>query len=70
MFCVIRMNLYCIKCLMFTKNSNIKIQREINRQSNIYCHCNNCGFKKLATTDKEKISGLSKSIIRKNHLID
>ena len=29
------MTLYCIKFLMFTKNNNIKLNREIDRKNNI-----------------------------------
>ena len=31
------MNLYCIKCLMFTKNNNIIIKKyEVDRKTNAY----------------------------------
>ena len=50
------MNLYCIKCLMFIKNRNIKIKREID--GNIYSRCTDCGFKNLETIDEEELSYL------------
>ena len=43
------MNLYCINCLMFTKNKNIKIKRKIDRKINFYSCCIDCGFKKFET---------------------
>ena len=33
------MNLYCIKCLIFTKNVIIKIKRKIDRKINLYSRC-------------------------------
>ena len=47
---------------MFTKNNNLKLQRKIDEQINIYSHCNNCSFKKFATIDDKEISDLSKKI--------
>ena len=47
------MNLSCIKCLMFTQNNKIKLKCEIDRNTNLYSHFINCGFKKFATIDKE-----------------
>ena len=52
------MNLPCIKCLKFSYNNNIKIDREINR----YSYCIDCSFKKFETIDKEKISDLLESL--------
>ena len=45
------MNLYCIKCLMFTTNNNIGIKHEIDRKINLYFRCNDCGFKRFAAID-------------------
>ena len=53
------MNLYCIKCSMFTQN-NIKIKPEINVKINFYSRCHDCGFKKFETIVKEVLSGLLK----------
>ena len=52
------MNVYCIKCLMFTKNKNIKIKREINGKSIFYSSYNDCVFKKFVTIDKEELKDL------------
>ena len=48
------MNLCCIKCLMFTKNRNIKIKRKIHGEINLYCHCSGCNFKMFVTIDEEE----------------
>ena len=58
------MNLYCIKCLMFTKifNWSIKVKREIDGKINIYSRCNDCSFKKVTPIDKEEISDLLKEV--------
>ena len=52
------MNLYSIKCLMFTRNRNIKIKREIDGKDNFYSHCIDCGFKKCKTIDEKELSDL------------
>ena len=57
------MNLYCIKCLIFTKNNNIKVKHEIDRKINIYFCCNDYSFQKFATIDKEGLSDLLKGLI-------
>ena len=46
------MNLYCIKCLIFTENKKIEIKREIDRKINHYFHCIDCGFKKFGSVDE------------------
>ena len=56
------MNLHCIKCLMFTKNNNIKLKREIGGKVNIYSRCIGCGFKKFAAIIKEEIKYLLKMV--------
>ena len=57
------MNLYCIKCLMFTKNNNIKVKREIDGKIYLYSQCNNCGFKTFTIIDKEDLSDLLNYLI-------
>ena len=52
------MNVYCIKCLMFSENKNIKVKRKIDGKINIYSRCNDCSFKKFPAIDKEKLSDL------------
>ena len=47
------MNLYCIKCLTFTKNNNIQVKHEIDGKINIYSGYAGCGFKKLLTIDEK-----------------
>ena len=59
------MNVYCIKCLMFTENKNIKVKRKIDGKINIYSCCNDCSFKKFPAIDKEKLSDLWKDLIIK-----
>ena len=54
------MHLYCIKCLMFAKNENIKLKREINEKIYLYCRCIDCGFKKLETFSGKEITYLLK----------
>ena len=41
------MNLYCIECSMFTKNSNIKIKRKIDGKNNLHSCCIDCSFLKV-----------------------
>ena len=48
------MNLYGIKCLMFTEGNNIKIKREIDGEISTYSWCNDCGFKKFETIIEER----------------
>ena len=50
------MNLYFIKCLMFTKNNNIKTKRRINRKINLCSYFFGYGFKKFASINEEEIS--------------
>ena len=56
------MNVYCIKCSMFTKYKNIKVKREIDGKINLYFHCIDCGHKKFKTIDEEKLSYLLKGL--------
>ena len=39
------MSLFCIKCIMLTKNKNIKTKRKVDEKINIYSRCVDCGFK-------------------------
>ena len=57
------MNFYCIKCLMFTKNNNIKLKFKIDAKINLYSGCIGCGFKKFATIDKEELRDLLRYLI-------
>ena len=57
------MNIYCIKCLMFTKNNKIKVNHEIVGKISIFSRCLDCGFKMFAAIDKEKLSDLLKDLI-------
>ena len=57
------MSLYCVKCLIFTKNSNIKIKRKIDGKNNLYCQCIDYGSKNLETTYAEKRCHLLKGLI-------
>ena len=57
------MNLYCIECLKFSNENNIKINREIDGKINIYSFCVNCGFKNFETIDEEEISLLKTKFI-------
>ena len=56
------MILSCIKCLIFTKNKDIKAKHEIDGKIIIYSCSNDYSFKKLVTIDKEEISDLLKKI--------
>ena len=47
------MNLYCIKCLMFTKNKIFKIKREIDGKINL---CIDYSLKKIEAIDEEKLN--------------
>ena len=58
-----KLNLYCIKGLMFTKNYNIKVKNEIDGKKNIYFRCIACGFKKFTTIDEEELADLLKYLI-------
>ena len=57
------MNLYCLKCLMFTKNNNIKVKRDINGKFNLYSPCQDFSFKRFATINKEELSDLLKDLV-------
>ena len=57
------MNLYCIKCLMFTKNEKIKIKHKIDRKANLYSRCSDCGFKIFETIYEEQLSYLLEGLI-------
>ena len=50
------MNIYSIKCLIFTKNKNIKIKRKIDRKINSYFCCIDCGLKKFETINEKKVT--------------
>ena len=56
------MILSCIKCLIFTKNKDIKAKHEIDGKIIIYSCSNDYSFKKLVTIDKEEITDLLKKI--------
>ena len=45
------MNIYCIKCLKFTKN--IEIKRKEDGKINPYSCCIDCGFKKFETINEK-----------------
>ena len=47
------MNLFCMKCLMFTKNNNTKIKCEIDEKNNLCIHCSS---KKFEMIDKKELS--------------
>ena len=57
------MNLFCIKCLMFTKKKNIKIKHKIDKIINLVSLCIDCGFKNFETADKKELSYLLESLI-------
>ena len=57
------MNLYCIKCLFFTQNKNIKINRKIDGKINLYSRCIDCSFKKFESIDKKGLKYLLKKSI-------
>ena len=57
------MNFYCIKCLMFIKNNNIKLKCKIDAKVNLYSCCIGYGFKKFATIDKEELRDLLRYLI-------
>ena len=57
------MSLYCVKCLIFTKNRNVKIKCKIDVKNNLYCRCIDCGSKNLETTDEEELCYLLKGLI-------
>ena len=54
------MNLYCIKCSIFTKNSNNTIRQDIDGKIHIYSRCIGCGFKTFESSDKEELIYLFK----------
>ena len=56
------MNLYCIKCSMFTKNKNIKMKPEIDEKINPYSRCIDCAFKTFQTIDEEELNYLLKDL--------
>ena len=57
------MNIYCIKCLMFTKNNKIKENHEIVGKISNFSRCLDYGFKMFAAIDKEELSDLLKDLI-------
>ena len=57
------MNIYYIKCLMFTKNNKIKVNHEIVEKNSIVSRCLDSGFKMFAAIDKEELSDLLKDLI-------
>ena len=52
------MNLYYMKCLIFIKNKNIKLKREIDGKINLYSGCVGSDFKKFAISNEKEISDL------------
>ena len=56
------MNLYCIKCLKFINNNDIKMKCEIDVKINLYFYCIDFGFKKFATTDEQELSDVLKNL--------
>ena len=50
----------CIKFLVFKRNNNIKLYREIDRKINLYSRCIGCDFKMFKTINEEEISILLK----------
>ena len=59
-----KMNLYCLKCLMFTRNNKIKVKCDIDGKFNLYSPCNDFSFKKFATINKKELSNLLKDLIQ------
>ena len=57
------MNFYCIKCLVFRRNRDIKIKCKTDGKNNLYCCSMDCGFKKFETIDEEDLSYLLKALI-------
>ena len=49
----IKINLYCIKCLIITKTKKNKIKCKINGKSNIFSCYIDCGSKNFETNDEE-----------------
>ena len=56
------MNLYCIKCLMATKNNNTELKHKIDRKNNFNSCCIDCCFKQFVIIDEEEISDLLKKV--------
>ena len=54
------MNLYCIKCSMLTKDSNIKIKCKIDGRINFYSRCIDCSFETFEAIDKKELRDLLK----------
>ena len=54
------MNLYCIKCLKFTNNNNIRIKDEINREINLYSQGIDCVVTKFETIEEKDLNNLLK----------
>ena len=48
------MNFFCIKCLMFTKDNNIKLKLKIDEKISPYSRFNEPSFQKFATIDKKE----------------
>ena len=57
------MNLYCIKCLMFTKTKNVKIKCKMGGRINLYSCFIDYGFKNFATIVEEELSYLLEGLI-------
>ena len=53
-------DLFCIRCLKFIKNNDLKKKQEIDEKVNLYSNCIDCGFKKFETINKEELSDLLK----------
>ena len=56
------MDLYCIKCSVFTKNKNTKMKPEIDEKINLYSRCIDCAFKTFQTIDEEELNYLLKDL--------
>ena len=53
-------DLFCIRCLKFIKNNDLKKKQEIDEKVNLYSNCIDCRFKKFETINKEELSDLLK----------
>ena len=54
------MNLYCINCSMFTKDSNIKIKCKTDGKINVYSRCIDCSFEIFEAIHKKGLRDLLK----------
>ena len=60
------MNIYCIKCLMFTKKRSFKIKRKIDGKVNLYSRFFDCNFEMFEAIDELRKLNL---IIKQCYLI-